>query len=96
MLAHSYNIIIYHGDEESLHSREVVNVLNDTDKRFISMLIAAVKMPGAETYNTQMGMHTSILNTYISLARTFQKHLFGPSRENGVIEQGRYIKWASQ
>ena len=46
MLAHVSNIIIDWGVWSPVHSGEVVNGLNDTDKMLISMLIMTVQLPG--------------------------------------------------
>ena len=80
MLAHIYNIIIDRGVGAPGNFREVLNGLNATKKRFCSMVIPTVKLPGAAAYESHMSMHTSTSNTDISLARAFQKHLSEPTR----------------
>ena len=69
MLAHAYNIIIDRGVGAPGHGREVVDGLNDTEKRLLSILITTVQMTGAEYYDSQTANLTSTENTYISLAR---------------------------
>ena len=63
--------------------------MDSTDKRLLSMLTKAVQLTGAASYESQMKMHTSTLNTDISLAREFQKHLSYSKRKNGVMDQGK-------
>ena len=72
MLANTYNIIIDSGVEAPGYGREVVNGLNATGKRFLSMLKTTVKLTGAPAYDTQMEMHTSTVNTDISIEREFK------------------------
>ena len=67
ILAHTYNIIIDRVVGAQGHDREVVDGLNATDKRFISMLITTVKVPGASDFYTHMKMHTSTVNKEISI-----------------------------
>ena len=50
MLAHACNIIIDRGVGAPGHGREVVDVLNATDKKYISMLMTTVQLPGASAY----------------------------------------------
>ena len=72
MLEHSYNIIIDCGVGYPGHIREVVDFLNDTDKRLISTFITTVQMPDAADYDSQIVMHTSTLNTVFSLQGNFR------------------------
>ena len=69
MLAHAYNIIIDCGVGAPGHGREVVDGLNATDKGFISVLMKTLQLIGASDYDSQMVVHTSTVNTYISLAK---------------------------
>ena len=69
MLEHAYNIITYRGVGAPGHGIEVVDGLNENDKRFISMLFTTVQLSGAATYDSHMAMHVSTVNTDISLAR---------------------------
>ena len=80
MLAHAYNLIINCGVGSPLHGREVVNSLNATEKRFISMLMKTVQLPDAADYDLRMAIHTSTEKRHSSLARVFQKHLPDPTR----------------
>ena len=68
VLAHAYNIIIYHGAGSPGHIREVFYDLNYTNKWFLSMLMTTLKLPSAANDDTQMVMHTSTVNTEIILA----------------------------
>ena len=51
--------------------------------------MTTVQMPGEEAYDSQMAMHTSTENTYISLAREFQKRLSDPTRSHGLLRCGK-------
>ena len=69
ILAHAYNIIINRGVGAPVYGRDVVDDLNDTDKRFISMLMTTVQLSCAAAYESQIEINTTTANTYISLAR---------------------------
>ena len=69
MLAHAYNTIIDRGIGSPGQGIKVVDVLNDTDKWMISILMTTVKLPGEAAYESQMAMHTSTPDKDISLAR---------------------------
>ena len=73
MLSHAYNVVIDGGVGKPGHGKYVVDGLNATKKRFISMLMKNVQLPGAVTKDSQMGMNTSMSNTYISIEGEFQK-----------------------
>ena len=72
MLEHAYNIIIDCVVVAPGHVREIVDGLNATDKRFLSMLMTNVQLPGASAYYSQMTIHTSTSNTDITLASKFE------------------------
>ena len=73
MLSHEYNFVIDRGVGAPVHGKDIEDVWNATSKRFISMEMKDVQLPGEFTNNSQMVMHTSLSNTYTSLAREFQK-----------------------
>ena len=87
MLEHTYNIIIDHDVGSTGHEREVVYALDDTGKRFLLMLMTIVWLSGAADYVSQMVMYTTTMNTYISLAREFQKHISYQTRKNYAITE---------
>ena len=49
--------------------------------------MSTVKLPGEESYDTQMVMHTGNRTYDVSLDREFQKHLSNAARKNGLIDQ---------
>ena len=51
MLAHAYNIIIDCVVISPGNDKEVLDGLNDTEERLISMLMTTVQLPGAATYD---------------------------------------------
>ena len=75
MLKHAYNIIIDISIRYLGHCIEVVDSLNNADKRFISILMSNVKLLSAAWYDTQMAMKTSTPKYNINIARGFQKRL---------------------
>ena len=56
------------------------------------MLMTTVKLPGAATKSSHMGMHTKMSNTDIRPARVFQKHISDPTRTHGLIDHRKYRK----
>ena len=69
ILAHGYNIIIYHIVVAPGHGREVVYGLNATGKWLFSMLTITMQITGTSFYESQMTMHTSTANIDIILER---------------------------
>ena len=69
MLSHVYNIIIGHGVRDLGRDQEVVNVLNDTYKSFISMLMKYVQLPISSGRDTQMETNTATQKLCISLSK---------------------------
>ena len=59
MLAHTYNIITNISVGAPGHGEEIIYGLNTTDKSFIYMLIATVKLSSSKNHDKQMAMHTS-------------------------------------
>ena len=59
------------------------------------MLITTVKLPDESTSASQMVIHTSIINAYISPERVFQKHLSDQTSSHGFIDHIKYRKRAS-
>ena len=60
------------------------------------MLMITVRMPGVTGYDNKMTLQTLTVNKDTSLAMELQKKPLGPSRKNGVMDQGKYKKLASQ
>ena len=48
--------------------------------------MATVQLPGIQSFDTKMEMHTETHNSDVSLAQEFQKHLCHPSRKHGLLE----------
>ena len=67
MLSHSYNTVIYRGVGSPGNGKDVVDGLNATNKRFLSMFVSTMQLLGKATNNSHMVMHTSMSNTYISI-----------------------------
>ena len=91
MLAHTYNIIIDRDIGSTGQGREVVDVLNVTKKRFLSMLMKNVKLPYASAYDSHMEIHTLNTNTDIIISRGFQRYISDPTREYVFLDNVKDI-----
>ena len=60
------------------------------------MLMETMKLPGVVAYDQHTAMHTSTVNTDISLAIEFQKYLPDPTWEHGLLYQVKDRKRASK
>ena len=60
------------------------------------MLTTTMQLPGAAYYDTQMSMHTATMNTYISLAREFQRHLSDPTWTPCWLDHGKDREYSSK
>ena len=57
VMSHYYTIIIDLGIGATGHGKEVVDGLNDVDKRYIYQLMSTVQLPGSNRFYSQMQMH---------------------------------------
>ena len=71
ILSQAYNIIFEYGVSAPGYGREVVNVLNTTEKSFLFQLMTTVQLPSLKDYDTNMAMHSATHNSDISLAQVF-------------------------
>ena len=85
MLSQAFSIIIDRGISALGYGREVVDGLNAISKRFLLQLIPTLKLPGANSYVTQMVMHTRTHSYYVSFYIEFQKYLSNAASKHGVI-----------
>ena len=76
-MSNTYSIIIDRGISAPGHGKEVVDGLNDVDKRYIYHLMSKVQLPGSIRFDSQIKMHTGTENKYVSLAKEFKDHLEG-------------------
>ena len=95
VMSQFYSIIIDRGISSPGYDKEVVDVINAVDKRYIYQLMFTVKLPGSNRFDLQMQMHTGTQKNDVSLAKEFQQHLENKHRKNGVINQGKYknVSW---
>ena len=91
-MSQDYNIITGHGVSELGNDREVVDVLNTTDKRFTFQLMITVKLHVSKRYDTQIEIHSTAHKADVILAQELQKHLSNESCKNGSYDQVKYIK----
>ena len=68
-MSQCYSIIIYQCISAPGHGKEVVNVLNDVDKRYIYQLIFEFQLPGSKIYDSQIQIHTGTKKYDVSLAK---------------------------
>ena len=92
VMSQCYWVIIYLGISAPGNDKEVVDVLNDVDKRYIYQLMSNVQLPGSNRFDSQMQIQTGNQKYDVSLAKEFQHHLTKEHRKNGVIDQGKYKK----
>ena len=87
VMSQTYSIIIDRGISEPGHGKEVVDGLNDVDKRYIYQLMSKIQLPGSIRFDSQIKMHTGTENKDVSLAKEFKDHMEGEHRQNGAIDQ---------
>ena len=65
------SIVIDRGISSPWHGKEVVDVLNYVDKRYIDKLMSTVQLPGLNIFDSQIQIHTGNQKDYVSLAKEF-------------------------
>ena len=89
VMSQTYSIIIDRSISAPGHGKELVYGLNAVDKRYIYKLMSKVQLPGSVIFDSQIKIHTSTENKYLSLAKEFKDHLEVEHCQNGVIDQGK-------
>ena len=89
MLSQAVSVNIDCNISASLNGIEVLDGLNNINKRFLFQLMSNMQLPGAAFYYTQMVIHTGTRTSDVSLASEFQKHLYTVAHKHGVIDQGK-------
>ena len=69
VISQTYSIIIDRGISAPGHFKEVVDGLNDVDKRYIYQLMSKVQLPRSVIFDSQIKMHTGTENKDVSLAK---------------------------
>ena len=69
VMSQCYSIIIDRGIIAPGHGKEVVDGLNNFDKRYIYQLIPTVQLPGSTRFDSQIQMHTGTEKEDASLAK---------------------------
>ena len=77
VISQTYSIIIDRGISALGHGKELVDVLNAVDKRYIYQLISKVQLPGSIIFDSQIKIHTGTEKKDVSLAKEFKDHLEG-------------------
>ena len=96
VLIQCYLIIVNKVISAPGHGKEVVNGINDTDKRYIYQLMTNVQLPGSKTFDPHILMHSCTQKNDASLAKQLQKYLSKEHHKNVFIDQGKYSKIASK
>ena len=68
-ISQCYSVIIDQGISAPGHGKEVVDGLNDIDKRYIYQLMSNVQLTGSKRFYSQMQIHTGNQNNDVSLAK---------------------------
>ena len=84
-----YSIINDLGVSSPGNGKEVVDVLNAVDKRYIYQLMSTVQLTVSIRFYSHMQMHIGTQEDNVILAKEFQEHLTKKHRKDGVIDQGK-------
>ena len=99
VMSQTYSIIIDRGISAPGNGKEVVDVLNAVDKRYIYQLMSKVQLPGSIRFDSQIKNRTGTEDKNESLAQELKNHPEEEHRPNGAIDQGKSrkifmeIKW---
>ena len=74
-MSQCYSIIVDWGISAPTHGKEVVDGLNDVDKRYIYQLMSNVQLPVSVRFDSQIKMHTGTKKEDVSLAKELKDHL---------------------
>ena len=69
VISQCFSIIIDRGISATGHVKEVVDVLNAVDKRYIYQLMSNVQLPLSVRFDSQIKMHTGTKKEDVSLAQ---------------------------
>ena len=75
VMSQCYSIIIDKVISAPGHGKEVVDVLNAVDKRYIYQLMSNVKLTGSNIFDSQNKIHTGTKKDDVSLAQELKEHL---------------------
>ena len=75
VISQNYSLIIDRGISAPGHGKEVVDGLNDVDKRYIYQLMSKFQLHGSIIFDSQIKIHTGTENKGVSLAKEFKYHL---------------------
>ena len=89
VMAQCYSIIIDRGISSPGHGKEVVDGINDVDKRYIYQLMSTVQLPGSNRFDSQIQIHTGTQKYGVSLAKESQHFLTKKHSKDGAIDQGK-------
>ena len=84
VMSQTYSIIIDRGISAPGNGKEVVDVINAVDKRYIYQLMSNVQLPGSFIFYSHIKIHTGTENKDVSLSQEFKNHLEEENRQNGA------------
>ena len=64
VMSQCYSIIINRGISAPGHGKEVIDGLNDVDKRYIYQLMSTVQIPGSKIFDSHIQIHTGTQKYY--------------------------------
>ena len=74
-MSQTYSIIIDSGISSTGHGKELVDGINDVDKRYRYQLMSNVQLPESVIYDPQIKIHTGTEKKDLSLAQEFKDNL---------------------
>ena len=96
VMSQCYSVIIDSGIITPGHVKEVINSLNDIDKRYKYQLMYNVKLTRSICFYSHILMNSCTQKNDVRLDKEFQKHLSKEHRKHVVIYQGKYSKRSSK
>ena len=89
VMSQCYSVLIDRGVSAPGNGKEVVDGLNDVDKRYIYQFMSTFQLPGSKIFDSHMQMHTGTQIGDLSLAREFRQFMTKKHQKYGVIDQGK-------
>ena len=83
-MSHCYSITIYQRILAPGHYKEVVDGLNDVDKRFIYQLMSTFQLPGSNRFYSKIQIHTGTQKYDVTLSKEFKEHMIIKERKKMV------------
>ena len=85
-MSQCYSIRIDRGISSPGHGKEVVDGLNDVDKRYIYQLMSKVQLPGSIRFDSRIKIHTGTEKKDVSLS-------LGNSKIIWKVNTAKIVSW---